>query len=175
MSRPTDHTYTTPSGPVRGRPVIPTIPAIIVGVVVLGLIGGLVALIMLSNESGSPIKETPLVDILDNPGAYEGEEVVTAGTVDTILGERAFTLASLNTLVLVRGDGAMYQAATANNPIFLRGEVVKFDLESAREATSLDLPDETFAGYEGTTAFIADAISPTIEDVNGVEADVGGQ
>lgn len=175
MSRPTDDAYTTPSEPVRGRPVIPTIPAIIAGVVVLGLIGGLVALIMLSDGSDAPIEETPLVDILDDPGAYEGEEIVTAGTVDTILGERAFTLASRNTLVLVRGDGTMYQDATENNRIFLRGEVVAFNLESAREETSVDLPGETFAGYEGTTAFIADAISPTIDDVNGVEVDVGRQ
>lgn len=172
MGLPNDQPYSAPTKTARGRPVIPIIPAIIVGIVVLGIIGGIVALIMLSGDGGQ-IEETPLADILDNPSAYEGKDVVTVGTVDTILSDRAFTLSSLNTLVLLQSDGTQSTVPTRNGRVFIRGEVVDFDLASARQRTGLALPDATFGRFEGEPAFIAVAISSNLDAVRNVEVGAG--
>ena len=115
-------------------------------------------------------------DILDNPDAYYGEQVMVGGEVDETLGPRSFTLEDSDLLFdehilvvadrpLVDSQGQPLDLSTLEGRfLWASGTVHEFNQTAFEQQLGVDLDDSRFSDWAGRPAIIANSVLDWADD-----------
>ena len=98
-------------------------------------------------------------DLVADPGAFQGRTVTATGEITQVLGPESFVL---NGQVLVSyAQGPVPDRAPAVGQfVFVNGQFRQFDLAAFEQEIGRDLPDDTFAPFNGQPAIVVSTIRP---------------
>jgi hypothetical protein len=132
----------------------------LVGVAAALILGLAYAAVTLTDDDDDDSRPVTLAAVLDEPDRYRGERLEVQGIIDEPFSDRAFTMVTGPTLVLLERGATQNYDMIPGEVVVATAELVTFDLDLARERTGMPLPDDEYARFEGSLALLAERAIP---------------